>query len=120
MALQAEHSTLDHKSHNMNNNETGVTKGAKGVTSTLGNTVRLTTDEESHRIIDAPSQVGGLTNTVGGVVGAAGRGLGETVGSATGGAGKDVGKGIADVGNGLEDGAANVAKSAENAGEWKS
>jgi hypothetical protein len=45
-------------------------------------------------------QVGGLTNTVGGVVGAAGRGLGETVSGATGGVGKDVGKGIAGVGNG--------------------
>ena len=44
--------------------------------------------------------MGGLTNTVGGVVGAAGRGLGETVSGATGGVGKDVGKGIAGVGNG--------------------
>jgi hypothetical protein len=65
------------------------------------------------------SQVGGLTNTVGGVVGAAGRGLGETVAGATGGAGKDVGKGIAGVGQGVEDGAGSLAKGAKDAGEWK-
>jgi hypothetical protein len=36
-------------------------------------------------VLTSSSQVGGLTNTVGGVVGAAGRGLGETVSGATGG-----------------------------------
>jgi hypothetical protein len=36
-------------------------------------------------VLTSISQVGGLTNTVGGVVGAAGRGLGETVAGATGG-----------------------------------
>jgi len=82
--------------------DTGVTKGAKGVTSTLGNTI------------------GGLTNTVGGVVGAASRGLGETVSGATGGVGKDVGKGVADIGNGVEDGGNRVAQGAKDAGEWKS
>lgn len=65
-------------------------------------------------------QVGGLTNTVGGVLGAAGRGLGETVSGATGGAGKPVGEGVANVGDGVEDGASRVAKGTKDAGEWKS
>ena len=60
-----------------------------------------------------------MTNTVGGVVGAASRGIGETVAGATGGPGVQVGKGIADVGNGIEDGTKKLAKAAKNAGEWK-
>jgi len=79
--------------------DTGVTKGAKGVTSTLGNTV------------------GGLTNTVGGIVGATGRGLGETVGGATG--SKEANKALSDVGKGVEDGTGSVAKATKDAGEWK-
>ena len=59
----------------------------------------------------------GVTNTVGGVVGAAGRGLGETVTGVTGKAGKPVGDGIKDVAEGIEGGAARVAKGVKNAGE---
>lgn len=64
--------------------------------------------------------MGGLTNTIGGVVGAASRGIGETVAGATGGPGVNVGKGIAGVGNGIEDGTQRLAKAAKDAGEWKS
>lgn len=59
----------------------------------------------------------GLTNTVGGVVGALGRGLGETVNGATGGVGKPVGDGIKDLGEGVEGGTARIAKGARQAGE---
>ncbi len=82
-------------------NDSGVTKGAKAVTSTLGNTV------------------GGLTNTVGGIVGAAGRGLGETIEGATGGAGRDIGRGLADAASGIEDGSNRIAKGVKDAGQGK-
>lgn len=59
----------------------------------------------------------GVTNTVGGVVGAAGRGLGETVNGVTGQAGKPVGDGIKDVADGVQGGAAKVASGVKNAGE---
>lgn len=81
--------------------ESGVTTGVKFVTSTLGNTV------------------GGLTNTVGGIVGAGGRGLGETVEGATGSAGKSLGRSIADVATGIENGTAAAAKEVKNAGQLK-
>jgi hypothetical protein len=60
-----------------------------------------------------------LTNTVGGVVGAASRGVGETIAGATGGPGVSIGKGVADVGNGVEDGTQRLAKASKDAGEWK-
>ena len=61
-----------------------------------------------------------MTNTVGGVVGAASRGVGETLTGVTGGAGRPVGDGVANLGNGVENGAASVAKGARDAGQWKS
>lgn len=64
--------------------DTGVTKAAKGVTGVLGNTVTSSSCYRYNSLI-LILQVGGLTNTVGGVVGAAGRGIGETVSGATGG-----------------------------------
>ncbi|KAL9034723.1 MAG: hypothetical protein Q9214_006913, partial [Letrouitia sp. 1 TL-2023] len=67
--------------------DSGITGGAKFVTSTIGNTV------------------GGLGRTVGGVAGAGGRGLGQTVTGATGSAGKPVGDAIESLGNGVESGA---------------
>ncbi|GKT92022.1 hypothetical protein Ct61P_09872 [Colletotrichum tofieldiae] len=61
----------------------GVTGGAKFVTSALGNTV------------------GGITKTVGNVTNAATTGLGDTITSATGSAGRPVGDGITNLGQGL-------------------
>ncbi len=58
-----------------------------------------------------------MTNTVGGVVGAAGRGVGETVNGVTGKVGKPVGDGIKDVAEGIEVGAASVAGGVKRAGE---
>lgn len=58
-----------------------------------------------------------MVNTVGGVVGAAGRGVGETVTGVTGKAGKPVGDGIKDVAEGVEGGAATVAHGVKRAGE---
>ena len=81
--------------------ESGVTTGVKFVTSTLGNTV------------------GGLTNTVGGIVGAGGRGLGETIEGATGSGGKSVGRSIADVATGIENGTTAAAKEVKKAGQMK-
>lgn len=84
------------------NNDTGVTGIAKFATSTLGNTV------------------GGLSRTVGGITGAAGRGLGDTITGATGSAGKPIGDALANAGSGVENGAKDVAKGVEDAGEWRS
>ena len=58
--------------------------------------------------------------TVGGVVGAAGRGLGDTVTGATGSAGKPIGDGLANITTGLEDGTKKVAKGVEDTGKWES
>ncbi|KAL9611534.1 MAG: hypothetical protein Q9167_003818 [Letrouitia subvulpina] len=80
-------------------NDSGITGGAKFVTSTIGNTV------------------GGLGRTVGGVAGAGGRGLGQTVTGATGSAGKPVGDAIESLGNGVESGAKSVSKGVEDAGK---
>ncbi|KAJ5543498.1 hypothetical protein N7535_005922 [Penicillium sp. DV-2018c] len=55
------------------NQDKGATGAAKFVTSTLGNTL------------------GGVTRTVGGVAGTAGRGIGDTISSATGSAGEPIG-----------------------------
>jgi hypothetical protein len=82
--------------------DSGATAGAKFVTSTVGNTL------------------GGVTNTVGGVVGALGRGIGETLEGATGSAGRPVAQGLKDATNGIEKGASDVAGGVKRAGEWKS
>jgi hypothetical protein len=100
------------------NQDTGVTKGAKGATSTLGNAVRFRLSETSRRHTNA-RQVGGLTNTVGGTVGGATRGVGETVSGTTGSAGKPVGDGVADAGTTVERGVGDVSQKAKDAGEWK-
>ena len=97
----------------------GVSKAAKGVTSTVGNTVWIPLAQIIYWHWFTDFQVGGLTNTVGGIVGAAARGLGETVSGATGSAGKPVGDGVANVGDGVEDGSNRIAQGAKNAGEWK-
>ncbi|KAF2669917.1 hypothetical protein BT63DRAFT_224896 [Microthyrium microscopicum] len=102
----------------LNNNDTGATGVAKGVTTAVGNTVS------------------GLSNTVGGVVGmwpyycsftlysdvvigAVGRGLGETVTGVTGGVGQPVGNALESVGDGVQDGGARIAKGSRDAGQWK-
>jgi hypothetical protein len=82
--------------------DSGATAGAKFVTSTVGNTL------------------GGVTNTVGGVVGALGRGVGETLEGATGSTGRPVAQGLKDATNGIEKGANDVAGGVKRAGEWKS
>ena len=81
--------------------ESGATAGVKFVTSTIGNTV------------------GGLTNTVGGIVGAGGRGLGQTIEGATGSAGKPIARGLADAATGVEDGSYMVGNGVKNAGKGK-
>jgi hypothetical protein len=81
--------------------DSGATAGVRFVTSTIGNTI------------------GGLTNLVGGVVGAASRGLGETIEGATGSAGRAVGRGIADAGTGIEGGSHRIAKGVKDAGYGK-
>jgi hypothetical protein len=58
-------------------------------------------------------------DTVGGVVGAVGRGVGETLEGATGSAGRPVARGLTDATNGIEKGAADVAGGVKRAGEWK-
>ena len=86
---------LDHHNHPDNSSP------ATYVTSTLGN------------------GVAGVTNTVGGVVGAAGRGVGQTVEGVTGDLGKPIGNAVESLGNGLEGGAAQVAHGVKRAGEGK-
>ena len=70
----------------------GLTEGARFVTSTVGNIV------------------GGLGRTVGGIVGAGGRGLGYTISNATGSAGQPVGDSVSSVGTGIEDGLKRESK----------
>ena len=60
---------------------------------------------------------GGLTKTVGGVLGTAGRGLGQTINNTTG--TKVVGDGLQSVTNGVEDGGHRIGRAAEDAGQWK-
>ncbi|KAH8776580.1 hypothetical protein F5883DRAFT_545059 [Diaporthe sp. PMI_573] len=88
-----------------NKQEGGVADGATGVAKTgtgiLGNTLS------------------GVTNTVGGVVGGASRGLGETVTGVTGNVGKPLGDGVSNVGTSVEGAGQDVAKSARDAGQWK-
>ncbi|KAI9742045.1 MAG: hypothetical protein M1834_000435 [Cirrosporium novae-zelandiae] len=81
--------------------DSGLSKGALFVTSTIGNTV------------------GGVSKTVGGILGAGGRGLGETITGVTGSAGKPIGDGIASAATGIENGARDVARGVEKAGQGK-
>lgn len=62
----------------------------------------------------------GVTNTVGGAVGGASRGLGETVSGVTGQAGKPLGDGVANIGTSLEGAGQDVGKATKDAGHWKS
>jgi len=64
--------------------------------------------------------VGGVARTVGGVTGAAGRGIGDTITGATGSAGKPLGDGIGNALTGIENGTRKVAQGVEDAGQWKS
>ncbi|KAH0837052.1 hypothetical protein Z517_04255 [Fonsecaea pedrosoi CBS 271.37] len=86
---------------NTSSSDEGATGAAKFVTSTVGNTI------------------GGLTRTVGGITGAAGRGIGDTITGATGSAGKPLGDGLANALTGVENGARKVARGVEDAGQWK-
>lgn len=61
-----------------------------------------------------------MSNTVGGVVGGASRGVGETVDGVTGQAGKPLGDGIANIGTSLESAGQDVGKATRDAGQWKS
>lgn len=61
----------------------------------------------------------GVTNTVGGVVGGASRGVGETVSGVTGQAGKPLGDGIGNVGTAVQGSGSDVGKAARDAGQWK-
>ena len=81
--------------------DSGLTKGVKFTTSTVGNLV------------------GGLAGTVGGVVGAGGRGVGHTITGVTGKAGKPVGDAIESLANGTEVGARSIAEGVERAGQGK-
>ena len=85
----------------MSNQDSGVTGAAKFVTSTGG------------------SLVGGLVGTLGGVTGAAARGVGSTLNATTGSLGKPVGDALISTGDGVESGTKDVAKGVQNAGEWK-
>jgi hypothetical protein len=73
-------------------------------------------------ITDNPPQntVGGLARTVGGVAGAAGRGIGDTITGATGSAGRPLGDGLGNAASGIEGGTKKVAQGVEDAGQWKS
>lgn len=62
----------------------------------------------------------GVTNTVGGAVGGASRGLGETVNGVTGQTGKPLGDGVANVGTSVQGAGEDVSKAARDAGQWKS
>ena len=83
------------------NNDSGLSKGTIFVTSTLGNTV------------------GGVAKTIGGVVGAGGRGVGETITNVTGKTGAPVGDGIASLATGIENGTRKVAEGVEDAGRGR-
>ena len=83
------------------NDDSGLTKGVKFATSTVGNLV------------------GGVAGTVRGVVGAGGRGIGHTVTGVTGKTGKPVGDAIESLANGTEAGARSVAEGVERAGQGK-
>ncbi len=58
-------------------------------------------------------------NTVGGIVGAAGRGLGETIEGVTGRVGRSVTRAIAGGATSLEDGAHKAARGIKDAGQGR-
>lgn len=110
------------------NNTDSVTEGATGVAKTgtgskytitilLFSTSKQELTRESTVLGDTLS---GVTNTLGGVVGGASRGVGETVSGVTGQAGKPLGDGVANIGTSLEGAGQDVGKSARDAGQWKS
>lgn len=74
----------------------------------------------SHKTIVLGDTLSGVSNTVGGVVGGAGRGLGETVSGVTGQAGKPLGDGISNVGTAVQGTGEDVGKATRDAGHWKS
>jgi len=82
------------------NNDSGVQKGAKGITSTAGNLV------------------GGLTNTVGKTVGTLTKGTGDTVNDTTGSKEKP-GEPLSQIGQGVEKGGNKVADTVKDAGNWE-
>lgn len=61
-----------------------------------------------------------MTNTVGGVVGGASRGVGETVNGVTGQAGKPLGDGVSNIGTSVEGAGQDIGKTTRDAGQWKS
>lgn len=75
---------------------------------------------ESLSYIVLGDTLSGVTNTVGGVVGGASRGLGETVSGVTGQAGKPLGDGISNIGTAVQGTGEDVGKAARDAGQWKS
>lgn len=83
------------------NKNSGATGVATTATSALGN------------------GVGGVTRTVGDVVGAAGRGMGATITGVTGEYGKPIGDALDSLGTGVQGGAADIAKGVENAGKGR-
>lgn len=82
----------------------------------------VSTSLHTHAILTrfAQNTVGGVTRTVGGVAGAAGRGIGDTITGATGSAGRPLGDGLNNAATGLESGTKHVARGVEDAGEWRS
>ena len=64
--------------------------------------------------------MGGVARTVGGITGAAGRGVGDTITGATGSLGRPLGDGLANAATGLENGTRKIAQGVEDAGQWKS
>lgn len=115
---------------NTSSSDTGVTGAAKFVTSTVGVRFLVPTLSFSFPIPQFPqlltlrfplqNTVGGLARTVGGVAGAAGRGIGDTITGATGSAGKPLGDGLGNAASGVESGTKKVAEGVEDAGQWKS
>lgn len=57
---------------------------------------------------------------MGGITGAAGRGIGDTITGATGSAGRPLGDGLGNAASGVEGGTKKVAQGVEDAGQWKS
>lgn len=60
-----------------------------------------------------------MARTVGGVTGAAGRGVGDTITGATGSLGRPLGDGLGNAATGVENGARKIARGVEDAGQWK-
>ncbi|KAK4897002.1 hypothetical protein LTR27_005249 [Elasticomyces elasticus] len=101
--------------------ESGAEGAAKGVTSTVSQPClsyahfrAACTYTDMSKLGNA---AGGLSKTLGGVVGATGKGIGNTINDTTG--TKAAGDGLQGVTGGIEDGANSAGKGAENAGQWK-